>query len=465
MKTGQPPSPRVAAILDALRQARSFGRLGRDDLALQRIAGEHGVGVQLVQQLAERHGLMGRLSEEASYASRNPRSGGSRFVSMPSGIFGAPVGRPEDPHRSIGSPAPIDLASASDAPRAEAQELAGFVEAYAVAYHDPSHRLFDLIPLLRLSTAAFSQNPDPQIFGCSRDGQAWINRNPSLDNYTYSASREAYVRSGPARPEDVFFDEVAPKFASNTALFDPSIEERIAELEAAMRGSIAKSGLRSVPAFALRGISCSSLAANSDEEASLNGWRKRGYLSEAGGNFFVFGSSSAIPLPLSGAGGPDPVSTTPKTADQLLARLMASSAATFRYASRAEAPIIIVAAMGPGFWVPPSGGNDGIDGSYPTSFHFGSESFHMPNLEVGCITRPGAAAREVGLSAHGVPEDRILELIGASGLPDWATPVGGLDGRGAAELNALYRWVYLQVLESIAEELTNRRRPAEAALG
>ncbi len=188
MKTGQPPSPRVAAILDALRQARSFGRLGRDDLALQRIAGEHGVGVQLVQELAEKPGLMGRLSEEASYGSRNPRSGGSRFVSMLSGIFGAPVGRPEDPRRSIGSPAPIALTSASDAPRAEAQELAGFVEAYAVAYHDPSHRLFDLIPLLGLSTAAFRQNPDPQIFGRSRDGQAWINRNPSLDNYTYSSA-------------------------------------------------------------------------------------------------------------------------------------------------------------------------------------------------------------------------------------------------------------------------------------
>lgn len=325
-------------------------------------------------------------------------------------------------------------------------ELAAFLEEYAPIYRAREHPLLSLVPAVSLSRSVWRENPDPDVFQLSAQKDAWVNANPDESSYVYSSAARGYRRKAESRPHETYRAAIEPKLAAISQRFDPALEPRIRELEAKLLALTATHGLSCIPSFALRGISCVSLVDAPERAGSLAHWERSGYLSEHGANFFVFHGADA-PIAL------DPrLSSVPpaRTGQELLPRIMASSAAAFRYAERAPHPVVLLIDLDRHFDIPASGGNDGIDGSYPHTIDIDGQRHHLQNLDVGALTRCASPGRTTGRLADGVPEASIRARIGADGLPSWASRDQTGTKRPADERIALSRWFYKEVLEGLS---------------
>lgn len=265
---------------------------------------------------------------------------------------------------------------------------------------------------------------------------------------------------------DQFYKEtLSPIVARQVRMLDPSIEQVIEKLESRLLDFMNKEGVKAIKPFAIRGIYCSSLDSTkqtqraatsgqrlspfiaeideSDEvkgnavtqDFSIEGWRKRGYISKCGGNFFVFHPEKA-----------------PESPDDFLYLLFASCGSASRYSMREKYPVILTINMDDKFIIPASGGNDGISGTFPWTFTINNSSFHLYNLDVGCITSTISGLKhKVGLvSDTGVPRSHVAREIGIEGVPPWVQGKKLWDMTENEQL-AYGRWVYMNVLQYIIE--------------
>ncbi len=259
------------------------------------------------------------------------------------------------------------------------------------------------------------------------------------------AAKNRRILAGQTGADDFYQQQLAPAIRSWLKPEFRSQEEEIARLEGCLLEWLDVNGVSALPSFALRGIGCSSLGDNQvpDEELyqdrSLGSYRRRGYISEAGGNFFVFHPE-----------------TSRLTPDDFLYLLFASSGSTSRYASNDDHPVVLMVAMDEQFRIPASGGNDGISGTFPWTAEIDSQRCHFFNLEVGCITRSGTKQKTGLVCDTGVPRQRVRAEIGSQGLPDWIEGVGIWERTPQQEV-ALARYVYGQILEELVSSL-----PSEA---
>ena len=337
------------------------------------------------------HVVLGRQPQRAPDASREASSSSQDILdaSVPSAYRPASAATQER-----GMDMTALRVNASSGLATDQARVADFLARYGMAYaSDGGGVLLPVVPHVQVPVAAIADNPDPRVFHRSVDRQSWVNGNPDPECYVYSSSKGgAYHRTKSARPEDVVFAEVVPRISAIVNPIDPKLEARIHEAEAKLASRVASDGMGALPGFAIRGISCSALGDDpSSGPLSLAAWKKRGYLSEGGGNFFVLHP---------GAG--------PKRAKAFMAQLLASTGSALRYTGRDGHPVVVFVEHGETFSVPASGGNDGIGGDYPLSLHVGGKDHHLRNLDVGCITRPTSkTSTKVGLVVDRVPETSV----------------------------------------------------------
>ena len=235
-----------------------------------------------------------------------------------------------------------------------------------------------------------------------------------------------------------FQTEMGPKIKQQVDSFDPQLESKISKLESVLRQAVP------VKPFALRGISTAGVGdcarkllardAQGEQRKTLEQWLEAGYLSEGGGNFFVYNPALNSYPP-----------------NEFLTRLYASVYAALGYGFGDIHPVVLLIDMDQNFLIPPSGGNDGISGSYPSIINVGGTEYLLHNLDVGAITKPNQV-RKTGLVAERVPEERVRLRVGEGGLPEGLSIGTDFEDRwnySEQKKMILSRWYYAHILEAI----------------
>lgn len=249
------------------------------------------------------------------------------------------------------------------------------------------------------------------------------------------------------RPTD-FFTILVPELKKATNLFDLSIEESISNLEFKFRTLVTnQKRLESVQAFAIRGIKPNDTSDRVDYQRVLE---EKGYISEHGGNFFIF-------HPRRG-GFAAKMEPGVLAADRFLSKLYASCGSIKGYAHGGDGlwggpklSAVVLVRFTEDFSLRINKGNDGIDGSYPYSFATFGKVFHLSNLDVGNINRRKYP--------NGIPSENIEALILSIDLPP-SLKRGKSDSLHLSQMKeiAQTRWLYLQILGELTKilELTTQ---------
>jgi hypothetical protein len=213
-------------------------------------------------------------------------------------------------------------------------------------------------------------------------------------------------------------------------------------LAASVRGSLAKLeaeidrvGFTALPPFAMRGVGATDLGDAPAKERglkSLGDWKRSGFLSQDGGNVYMF----------------DPAQLSDGINRQsFLLRFYASVHAVTAYANRGASPLVVLMALEK-FPVINSRGYDSIDASFPVTISGRSRALLSSCFDVGMISRPGVRIGMKVTRAEGIPAQAIMTVIGAEGIPERLRALSAVKRR-----MALANWIFQRILESYLAKL------------